>query len=53
MAKQKKDHVRLDMVSSSLHDQGNHLRASLDDDNPISTSLSATTSSSTCVYMNF
>lgn len=38
--------------SNSLCDQGNHLQASLDDDNPISTPLNGTTSSSMSVFMN-
>jgi hypothetical protein len=40
------------MVSSSLRDQGNHLQASLDDDNPISIPLSGTTFSSMSVCLN-
>jgi hypothetical protein len=44
MVKQQ-DHVMLDMVSSSLPNQGDHLQTSLDDD-LISVSLKGTTFSS-------
>lgn len=52
MAGQQKDHVGLDMFSSSLHDQGNHLQASFVDDNLSNTPLKGTTSSFTSVCMN-
>ncbi len=37
MVGQQEDHVQLNMVSSSLLNQGDDLQASLDDDNLIST----------------
>jgi hypothetical protein len=52
MARQQEDHVRLDMLSSSLLDQGDHLQASLVNENPFSTPLKGKTSSFTSVFMN-
>jgi hypothetical protein len=40
------------MFLSSLPDQGNHLQASLVDDNPSNIPLKGTTFSFTSVYMN-
>jgi hypothetical protein len=52
MARQQKDHARLDMLSSLLLDQGDLLQASLVDDNPSNISLKGTISSFTSVCMN-
>jgi hypothetical protein len=52
MARQQKNHARLDTLSGSLLDQGDHLQASLVDDNTSNIPLKGTTSSFTSVCMN-
>lgn len=52
MARQQEDHVRLDMLSSSLLDQGDRLQASLVNESPLSTPFKGKTSSFTSVFMN-
>jgi hypothetical protein len=52
MARQQKMHARLDMLLGSLPDQGDHLQASLIDDNIFNNPFKGTTSSFTSVCMN-